>query len=137
VSGQETVIRPAAVLPDRAARSILTALAGRDVAGNGVWRCTPTLWQRFDRPWNGPLGARGDAVLLGSLAVAYGTPTRHSITVYRAALTDEGLKTGWNTDALCDEAFSYAGLTLATCPRASLTAPPARDPFKGPAAARS
>jgi hypothetical protein len=32
-------------------------------------------------------------------------------------------------DRLCDDALSWIGLTLATCPRADLTAPPAPDPF--------
>jgi hypothetical protein len=130
VSGVETVIRPAAVLPERAAQLILSALARQDVAGSGVWHTSPTLWQRYDRPWDGPLGARGGAVLLGSIAVVYGTPTRASITVYRAAITAEGVDRGWNVDTLCDEAFAYAGLTLASCPRASLSTPPGRDPFR-------
>jgi hypothetical protein len=124
------VIRPAAVLPERAAQLILSALNGQDVSRGGVWNTTTTLWQRYDRPWDGPLGSRGNSVLIGSIAVIYGTPTRGSITVYRAAVTGEGLSLGWTTDALCDEAFAYAGLTLASCPRAALQQPPRRDPFR-------
>jgi hypothetical protein len=45
-------------------------------------------------------------------------------------VTEVGVAAGWTTDSLCDEAFSFAGLTLANCPRAALAAPPARDPFK-------
>lgn len=125
----ETVIRPAAVLPERAAQLILTALAKSDVRRAGVWNTTTTLWQRFDRPWDGALTSKGSAVLLGSLAVVYGTPTRASITVYRASVSPEAAAAGWDTDRLCDEAFGYAGLTLASCPRADLQSPPRRDPF--------
>jgi hypothetical protein len=130
VSGIQAVIRPAAVLPERAAQLILSALNGQDVSRGGVWNTTTTLWQRYDRPWDGQLGSRGNSVLIGSIAVIYGTPTRGSITVYRAAVTGEGLDLGWTTDALCDEAFAYAGLTLANCPRAALQQPPRRDPFR-------
>jgi hypothetical protein len=90
------------------------------------------LWQRYDRPWDGQLGSRGNSVLIGSIAVVYGTPTRGSITVYRAAVTGEGQALDWTTNALCDEAFAYAGLTLASCPRAALQQPPSRDPFRTP-----
>jgi hypothetical protein len=130
VAGIETIIRPAAVLAERAAQLIMDALSRHAVTAGGVWNTTPTLWQRYDRPWNGPLGSPGSAVLIGSIAVVYGTPTRGSITVYRASVTSEAVKGGWTTDSLCDEAFGYAGLTLASCPRAALSAPPARDPFK-------
>jgi hypothetical protein len=126
----ERVIRPAAVLPDRAAQLILGALANADVQRGGVWSTTTTLWQRYDRPWDGPLGSKGSSVLLGSLAIVYGTPTRGSITVYRASISAEASAAGWDTDALCDEAFGYAGLTLANCPRATLHTPPQRDPFR-------
>lgn len=126
----DRVIRPAAVLPEQAAQLILAALATFDVRRGGVWSTTTTLWQRYDRPWDGPLGSRGSAVLLGSLAVVYGTPTRASITVYRASVSPEAAAAGWDTDMLCDEAFGYAGLTLASCPRASLHTPPTRDPFR-------
>lgn len=126
----ERVIRPAAVLPDRAAQAILAALANADVRRSGVWDTTTTLWQRYDRPWDGPLGSKGSSVLIGSLAVVYGTPTRASITVYRASISAEAGDAGWDTDALCNEAFGYAGLTLANCPRATLHAPPPRDPFR-------
>jgi hypothetical protein len=126
----ETVIRPAAVLQEQAAQLILAALFNSDVRRGGVWNTTTTLWQRYDRPWDGALGSKGSAVLLGSLAVVYGTPTRASITVYRASISPEAAAAGWTTDKLCDEAFGYAGLTLSSCPRAALHAPPSRDPFR-------
>ena len=133
----QTVIRPAAVLPEHAAQLILPALRRQDVTVGGIWNTTATLWQRYDRPWDGPLGSRGTSVLIGSIAVVYGTPTKASITVYRAAVTEEAIAAGWTTDKLCDEAFGYAGLTLASCPRAALAPPPARDPFKPEALTRT
>jgi len=132
----QTVIRPAAVLPEHAACLILPALRRQDVSSGGVWLTTPTLWQRYDRPWDGPLDSQGTSELIGSLAVVYGTPTRSSITVYRAAVSETAVTAGWTTEDLCDEAFAYAGLTLANCPRAALAAPPARDPFKATALTR-
>jgi hypothetical protein len=130
VAAIQTIIRPAAVLPEHAARLILPALRERDVTCGGVWNTTPTLWQRYNKPWDGPLASPGSSVLLGSIGVVYGTPTRGSITVYRAAVTEEAAAAGWTTEGLCDEAFAFAGLTLASCPRAALAAPPKRDPFK-------
>ena len=120
------VIRPAAVLPEAAARTVLVELAHRDVRSGGCWASSPTLWERYDRPWDGH--SQGDAVLIGSLQVSYGTPTRYAITIYRATVTVFGAEHGWNVEGLCDEALSYGGYTLAECPRADLKPPP--RPFK-------
>jgi hypothetical protein len=109
------VIRPAAVLPEEAARVVLVELAHRDVRSGGMWASSPTLWQRY-------------AMLLGSLQVTYGSPTRYAITIYRATVTSHGATAGWTVEALCDEALGYAGLTLADCPRADLKPPP--KPFR-------
>jgi len=119
------VIRPAAVLPETAARTVLVELALRDVRSGGDWASSPTLWQRYDRPWNGP-GALspGDSELVGSLQVSYGTPTKYAITIYRATVTTFGTTHGWTVEALCDEALGYGGYTLAECPRADLKPPP-------------
>jgi len=122
------VIRPAAVLPELAAQSILTELALRDVRTGGCWEAEPTCWRRYDRPWNGPGGAQGTAELIGSLQIAYGSPTKYEITVFRATVTSLGAMRNWTVSLLCDEAFGFGGLTLATCPRADLKPPPA--PFR-------
>ena len=52
-----------------------------------------------------------------------------STTVVRP-VTDRGQAQGWTVDRLCDDARQHAGLTLATCPRAELVAPPRPDPFR-------
>jgi hypothetical protein len=122
------VIRPAAVLPESAARAVLVELAMRDVHGHGVWHAQPTLWRRYDRPWDSADGSAGSSALLGTMQVAYGTPDRYSITVYRATITRFGHEHGWTVELLCDEALGFGGYTLANCPRADLQPPP--KPFK-------
>ena len=117
------VIRPAAILPESAARAVLVELAMRDVHGQGVWHAQPTLWRRFDRPWDG-VDTPGTAELIGTMQVAYGTPTRYEITLYRVTVTSLGAAAGWTVASLCDEALGFGGLTLATCPRAALKPPP-------------
>jgi hypothetical protein len=62
------------------------------------------------------------------MQVAYGIPTRYEITIFRATISELGDSHGWTVETLCDEALSYGGLTLATCPRAALTTPP--RPFR-------
>lgn len=124
------VIRPAAVVPESSAAAIMTQLTSRDVSRGGVWNVSTTLWQRYSGPWDGVGGTTGSAVLIGSIAVAYETPVRNHITIYRVTITEAGRDLGWTVEALCDEALGYGGLTLEVCPRAELMAPPTRDPFK-------
>jgi len=111
------VIRPAAVLEAR-------------VAAGGVWNASASVWQRYDRAWNGVGGTRGDAKLLGTVAVMYDTPVRNEVTIYRVTVTPAGADLGWTVDALCDDALVAGGLTLASCPRAEITNAPKADPFK-------
>ena len=122
------VIRPAAVLPETAARGILAELAMRDVRAEGHWLADPSTWQRYDRPWDGASGTAGTALLMGELQVAYGTPTRYDVTVFRVTISSQGTAAGWTVASLCDEAFGFGGLSLASCPRAALNAPP--QPFR-------
>ena len=125
------VIRPAAVLPEQGAKVVLMELAMNDARAGGLWHATPTLWERFDRPWDAhSAGSTGDALLLGSMQVSYGTPTRYSITIYRATITTFGAANGWTVQQLCDEALALGGYSLATCPRADLAPPP--RPFRLP-----
>lgn len=122
------VIRPAAILPEQAARKVLVELAVRDVLNQGVWSSQPVLWRRFDRPWDGPAQTPGSAQLVGTMQVAYGTPTRYDITIYRATVTRLGADQGWTVTLLCEEALGFGGMDLASCPRASLVPPP--KPFR-------
>jgi hypothetical protein len=128
----ESVIRPAAILGIAAAARILQSLEQYDVACGGVWSATPGMWQRFDQPWNGLAGSRGAAQLVGTIAVVYDEPRRNEITIYKVAVTPAAAAVGWSVERLCDDALAFAGLTLATCPRAALAAPPRPDPFHVP-----
>ena len=121
------VIRPAAIIPEESARSVLVELALRDVQNGGLWQAEPTLWSRYDRPWPGD-GTAGDSELIGTIQVAYGTPTRYEITIYRVTVTRYGTDHGWTVESLGDEALRLGGLDLASCPRARLAPPP--KPFR-------
>jgi hypothetical protein len=121
------VIRPAAVVPEEAARTILVELSLNSVFAGGLWHGQPSRWDRYDRPWPTPDGP-GAAELLGSIQVAYGTPTKYEITIYRVTVTRAGEADGWSVQSLCDEALSFGDLNLAMCPRAALATPP--KPFR-------
>jgi hypothetical protein len=123
----ERVIRPAAVLPDRAAREIMAWLDDVDVTRGGCWMHDVSYIKRFSGPFDGVAGMRGSAVLLGSLHITW---DKYQVTIFRANVTDDGAARGLTVDALCDEVLAVAGLTLATCPRADLVAAPAPDPFR-------
>lgn len=127
------VIRPAARLNESAARAVLVELALRDVRNGGLWYATPSLWERYDRPWGAP-DAPALAVLLGSIQIAYGTPTTYEITIYRVTITTAGSDAGWTVDSLCNEALEFAAIDLAGCPRVDLMIPP--KPFPDALTAR-
>lgn len=118
------VIRPAAIVPENSARAILFEMAMRDVRAGGHWHAEPAMWRRYDQPWESD--QPGDSRLLGTLQVAYGTPTRYAITIYRVTITAEGTQHGYDVTSMSDEALAFGGLTLASCPRAQLQAPPPR-----------
>jgi hypothetical protein len=126
------VIRPAAVLMESAAREILKGLAGDDVREGGNWLTSPGVWQRYDRPWAEGSKEPGEAIHLGTVRSIYDTPQRYFVTIFRASITPDGLEQGWSVDSLCDDALKHAGLTLAECPRATLTVSPI--PFRMEAA---
>ena len=126
---QDRVIRPAAVVPQRAARAIMAWLADRDVTCGGFWAHDVTYIKRFSGPFDGPSGMRGTAQLLGSIHIVW---DHYDATIYRVSVTDEGAARGLTVDALCDEVLAVAGLTLATCPRSELMPAPLPDPFLRP-----
>ena len=120
----QEVIRPAAVLSETHARLILQGLAHDDVQSGGHWWTRVGAWRRYESPW--PDGADGpaDTVHVGTISCVYDSPARYCVTVFRVSMTSYGLRAGWTTESLCDEAFRHAGLTLADCPRATLGAVP-------------
>lgn len=121
------VIRPAARLPESAARAVLAELALRDVRNNGHWHAKPARWTRFAAPWDSTHDG-GRVPVLGTMQVAYGTPTTYEITLYRATITPAGLAHGLTVESLCNEALGFAGLSLESCPRVDLPDPP--KPFR-------
>jgi hypothetical protein len=122
------VIRPAAIIPEPSMRAIASELMLRDARRDGHWITEPSSWLRYDRPWDSTDGTPGNSLLVGTLQIAFGTPTRFEITVFRATITSTAAANGWTVTQLCDEAFGFGGLTLATCPRAPLNTPP--QPFR-------
>jgi hypothetical protein len=116
------VIRPAAIVPEHAARRVLVELARRDLGNGGEWQSEPQLWSRFE----GPLTGDGSEApqLMGTIHVTYGTPTKYEITLYRVTVTAAGVNDGWTVASLTDEALGFGGLTLAQCPRAQVQIPP-------------
>ena len=124
---RDRVIRPAAIVPQRAARTIMGWLQDHDVTRGGFWAHDVSYIKRFSGPFDGPSGMRGSALLLGSIHILWET---YDCTIYRASVTDDGAARGLTVDALCDEVLGVAGLTLATCPRAELAPAPLPDPFR-------
>ena len=115
------VIRPAAIVPEHAARRVLVELARRDLTNGGEWQSEPQLWRRFAGPTAAHTVTRE---LLGTIHVTYGTPTKYEITLYRVTVTAAGVADGWTVATLTDEALGFGGLTLAECPRATVITPP-------------
>jgi hypothetical protein len=124
--GMSEVIRPAAIVPEHAARLVLVELARRDLSNGGEWQSEPQLWSRYA----GPVAEddSGEPELLGTIHVTYGTPTKYEITLYRVSITAAGVTEGWTVASLTDEALGFGGLTLAQCPRATVNEPP--QPFQ-------
>lgn len=117
------VIRPAAIVPEEAASTILIEMSLNSVTSGGLWHAEPSRWNRYDASWRSPTDA-GSATLIGSIQVAYGTPTRYELTIYRVTITRHGQELGWTVGSLTDEALGLGDLTMAQCPRADLNAPP-------------
>jgi hypothetical protein len=117
------VIRPSAILGETEARQVRSELAARDARAEGCWMATPSVWERYDRPWSTP-DDPGAAKLMGSMHVIYDSPQRYQITIYRAVITIHGHDQGWNVTSLCNEALGFADLSIDTCQRADLRPPP-------------
>lgn len=120
----QEVIRPAAVLSEAHARLILAGLGADDVTSGGHWWTRVGTWRRYEKPWAPGADEPGDAVHLGTISCVYDSPTRYCVTIFRVSMTSYGLRKGWHTASLCDDALRHAGLTLNDCPRAILADPP-------------
>lgn len=126
-----SVIRPAALLSESAARRILAGLEADDVRDGGLWFARPGVWQRYAAPWPAgfvPEDGPGPGHV-GTISCVYDTPQRYAVTVFRVSVTGLGVEQGFTVESLCDEAFGYADLTLASCPRIPMDATP--GPYPG------
>jgi hypothetical protein len=121
------MIRPAAVIPEAAARAILTGMAVSSVYRDGLWLAEPSRWVRYETPWTQPL-AQGRSPRIGTIRVAYGIPTKYEITLYQVTISEAGLAAGMTPQSLADEALAFGSLSLDRCPRTSLSSPP--KPFR-------
>lgn len=121
------IIRPAAIVPEEAARTILAELQARSVERNGVWVANARQWTRYDGPGVDSLGTP-TGTEIGRIEAVYGATTRYEVTIYRVTVSPAGTRAGWTVESLCDEPLSYGGLTLASCPRATMQPPP--KPFR-------
>ena len=129
-SGYDQVIRPAAIISDKAARVITDWLRLQDVRQGGRWRTTVSTWERFDFPWNGPAGQPGTSLPVGSVHVVYDQPRRYWATIFRVMVTPHGAALGYTVNGIADEALQQGELTLESCPRDDTMAQSRRDPFK-------
>lgn len=125
----DRVIRPSAIVPEQAARQLLSWVAAHDVSHGGVWAHDVGYFKRFSGPFDGLAGMRGSALLLGTIHVTW---DKYDVTIFRVSVTEDGAARGMSVEGLCNELLVHAGLTLATCPRAELAPAPAPDPFKRP-----
>ena len=121
-------VRPALVLAERQARSLLDAATANDVSRGGLFSTNPACIQVWDRPWDS-ITAPGEAVHLGSVDWSYDTPVKHYVTIYRAMVTDAGHANGETTLSVLGRVLSLTGIPLDGA-RVTLAAPPARDPFR-------
>src|SRR3954447_11385029 len=111
------VIRPAAVVPEEAARTILARLQADSIDRGGLWLANTRQWSRYDQAGVDSLGVP-TGQLIGCIEAVYGATTRYELTLSRVPVTPVGTEAGWTVEKLCDEPLAHGGLTLATCPRA-------------------
>jgi hypothetical protein len=122
-------VRPALVLAERETRDLLDMAARYDVAAGGRFAAGPAGIQVWSGPFDGPNGAHGSAVHLGSVDWSYDTPVRHYATVYRAMVTAPGVAAGESTTSILRTVLDLCGLAMEGA-HVTMPAPPPRDPFR-------
>ena len=122
--------RPAAIIPQAAARQIFTRIAANSVYAGGLWLTEPSRWVRYDRPWTETPDSRepGRTTRLGIIRFTHGTPSKYEITIFQVAVTQAGHDAGLTVEALADEALAFGSLSLDRCTRATMTTVP--KPFR-------
>lgn len=122
-------VRPALVLAERETRELLDVATQCDVGRGGRFSAGPAGIQVWSGPFDGPNGAHGTAVHLGSVDWSYDTPVRHYATVYRAMVTANGVEAGETTQTILHAVLQLAGIPMQGS-NITMPAPPARDPFR-------
>jgi len=122
-------VRPALVLAERETRDLLDAAARYDVSCGGRFSAGPAGIQVWSGPFDGPNGAHGSSVHLGSVDWSYDTPVRHYATVYRAMVTAAGVAAGETTETILRAVLDLASIAMQGS-HITMPAPPARDPFR-------
>ncbi len=121
-------VRPALVLREREARSLLAAARARDVGVGGCFSAGPAGIQVWSGAFDGPGGSHGSALHLGSVDWIYDTPVRHYATIYRAMVTAQGLGQGHTTTTVLRAVLALTGMAVEGT-RLTMAVPPPRDPF--------
>jgi hypothetical protein len=122
-------VRPALVLPERQTRALLDAATREDVGRGGYFSAGPAGVQVWSGPFDGPGGAKGSAVHLGSVDWTYDTPAKHWALIYRAMVTHDGVARGETTTTILGRVLALTGLSIEG-DRVTLPVPPRRDPFR-------
>jgi hypothetical protein len=122
-------VRPALVLPERAARALLEAAGQEDVSNGGCFAAGPAGIQVWSGPFDGEGGGKGTAMHLGSIDWTYDTPAKHWAMIYRAMVTHDGVERGETTTTILAHVLELTGLSV-DGDRVSLPSPPQRDPFR-------
>lgn len=122
-------VRPALVLAERETRELLDVATRYDVGRGGRFSAGPAGIQVWSGPFDGPNGAHGSAVHLGSVDWSYDTPVRHYATVYRAMVTANGVAAGETTETILHAVLQLAGIPMQGS-TVTMPAPPPRDPFR-------
>lgn len=122
-------VRPALVLTEREGRALLAAAGRQDVSRGGCYSAGPAGVQVWSAAWDGLGGSHGSSIHLGSVDWSYDTPVKHYITIYRVLVTAAGVDAEQTTNGLLAAVLGLAGLS-ADGERLTLTAAPARDPFR-------
>ena len=123
-------VRPAIVLPDREARTLLHVAEREDVSRGGCFSAGPAGVQVWSGPWDGVGGSHGSSEHLGSVDWSYDTPTRHYITIYRVLVTVKGVAAGFTPADILNHVLELAGISANNETVLAMQAPPARDPFR-------
>lgn len=122
-------VRPALVLPEQESRRLREVAAQEDVRSGGRFAAGPSGIQVWSGPFDGEGATPGRARHLGSVDWSYDTPVRYYVTIYRAIVTEAGVRAGETTLSVLTAVLSLAGLPV-DGDRVSLPEPPLRDPFR-------